>query len=311
MTCVLLSTWTNGLFVFQGGSVREEWPGRSVRGLSHDGGDGVLAIVDGTLLCRRAADGTWRTLARSEVELACAIALGEEIYVGVSHTPDVMRLARGRLERLAGFDAVAGRDKWYAGAALIDGRLLGPPLGIRSLAASCDGTTLLANVHVGGIPRSTDGGSTWHPTIDIDSDVHQVCTHPRRPELAIAATAMGLAVSRDGGASWAIEREGLHACYCSAVAFIGDDLLVAASTDHFARQGAVYRRRIDAHTPLVPVAGLPQWLNGIADTGNVAVRAATLAVADKYGTLYQSEDAGQHWSQAAQGLPTPSSVAVC
>jgi hypothetical protein len=88
---------------------------------------------------------------------------------------------------LAGFDAVAGRDTWYAGAAIVDGKLMGPPLGIRSMAATCDGAVLLANVHVGGIPRSTDAGLTWQPTIDIESDVHQVCAHPSRPDIVIAA----------------------------------------------------------------------------------------------------------------------------
>jgi hypothetical protein len=49
-------------------------------------------------------------------------------------------------------------------------------------------------------------------------------------------------ISRDAGATWTIERGGLHASYCSAVAFSGDDILVSASTDHFAAQGRIYRR---------------------------------------------------------------------
>ena len=95
---------------------------------------------------------------------------------------------------------------------------------------------LLANVHVGGIPRSTDGGVTWQPTIDIDTDVHEVCAHPIDPEIVIAAAAAGPGISHDGGATWTIEQDGLPASYCSAVAFLGRDLLVAASTDHFAAQ---------------------------------------------------------------------------
>jgi hypothetical protein len=43
-------------------------------------------------------------------------------------------------------------------AAIIDAKLMGPPLGIRSMAATHDGAVLLANVHVGGVPRSTDAG---------------------------------------------------------------------------------------------------------------------------------------------------------
>ena len=64
---------------------------------------------------------------------------------------------------------------------------------------NADGSVLLANVHVGGIPRSTDGGVTWQPTIDVDSDVHEVRAHPHRSGVVMAAAAIGLCASRDGG----------------------------------------------------------------------------------------------------------------
>ena len=66
-----------------------------------------------------------------------------------------------RIESIRGFDEVPGRDTWYAGSAVINGQVVGPPLGIRSMSATADGSAILANVHVGGIPRSTDGGATW------------------------------------------------------------------------------------------------------------------------------------------------------
>src|SRR4029434_8936662 len=109
---------------------------------------------------------------------------------------------------LDSFDAVDGRDTWYAGSAVINGERVGPPLGIRSITATADGSVLLANVHVGGIPRSTDGGTTWQSTIDVDSDVHEVRAHPHRPDVVMAAAAIGLCTSRDGGATWDIEQEG-------------------------------------------------------------------------------------------------------
>jgi hypothetical protein len=309
---VLIATWSDGLFTFQGGAMRREWPGHSVRGLTLDTSGNPLAIIDGRLLCRRAADGTWLTIASSDVDLACCVAVADELYVGANEAPEVLRVGDdARLERLPGFDHVPGKERWYAGTALIDGRLLGPPLGIRSIAASCDGKALFTNVHVGGIPRSTDGGATWQPTIDVDSDVHQVRPHPTRPEMVIAATGMGLGVSRDGGETWVIEREGLHASYCSAVAFAGDDILVAASLDHFASQGALYRRPIDRNGPLSKIeSGLPQWLDGIADTDNIAVSGPTVAVVDRAGKLYLSHDTGRSWSGHGDRLPTPSSTLV-
>src|SRR5258707_11160447 len=80
-------------------------------------------------------------------------------------------------------------------------------------AASEHGPILFANVHVGGIPRSMDGGRTWQPTIDIKSDVHEVRAHQADPDIVVAASAIGLCISRDAGATWIIERDGLHSSY--------------------------------------------------------------------------------------------------
>ncbi len=145
------------------------------------------------------------------------MAVGEVCYVGTDDARVLRVRTDGKIEQLRGFDVVEGRDKWYAGAAVINGQLLGPPLGIRSMTATSDGAVLLANVHVGGIPRSTDRGATWQATIDIDTDVHEVRAHPNRPDIVVAAAAVGLCTSRDGSATWEIEQEGLHASYCSAV----------------------------------------------------------------------------------------------
>jgi hypothetical protein len=264
----LVSTWGDGLFVVTGQTKRQEIANQPVRGLASDGRGGALFILEGRSLCRRTPDGAFSTLATSELDLACCLAVGDVIYVGTDNARLLRFAGSGSLEVLRGFNVVAGRDAWYAGSALIDGRRVGPPLGIRSMTASSDRTVLLVNVHVGGIPRSADAGATWQPTIDIHHDVHDVCAHPTRPGLVAAAAASGLCISRDGGATWAVEQGGLHASYCSAVAFLGDDVVVTASTDHFAGEGALYRRAVDRDDRLTPVeSGLPRWTNGIVDTG--------------------------------------------
>lgn len=311
MQTVLVATWRNGLFVVDGDTRDHELAHHSVRALAADGHGGTLAIINGRSLRRRAPDGVWTTLATAELDLACCVAVGDVIYVGTDDAKVLRVGADSELEQLRGFDAVAGRKTWYAGQMLVNGQLVGPPLGIRSITATSDGAVLLANVHVGGVPRSLDGGATWQPSIDVDSDVHEVRAHPNRPGVVMAAAAVGLCSSRDGGATWAVEQEGLHASYCLAVAFAGDDVLVAASVDHFAPQAAIYRRRIDAHGPLVTVAGgLPAWIDGIADTRCIAAHGSDVALADRNGNLYVSVDTGRSWSRQADGLPTPSSVLI-
>ena len=287
-----------------------ELGGQPIGALAPDGHGGALAIVSGHALRRRTPGGKWITLATSEVELSCCVAVGDVIYVGTDDARVLRVGGTGEIEPVRGFEAIAGRNTWYAGSAVIDGQRVGPPLGIRSITVTADRGVLLANVHVGGIPRSTDGGATWYPTIDIDTDVHEVCAHPTDPEIVIAAAAAGLCVSHDGGATWTVEQDGLHGSYCSAVAFLGKDLIVAASTDHFAKQGAIYRRPLDGGHSFEPVSGLPRWTDGIADTRCLATHGSAAAVADRGGNLWFSTDSGQTWVRDAEGLPAPSSVLI-
>jgi hypothetical protein len=310
---ILVATWGDGLFAVTGDRRTQEIANQPVRGLAPDGRGGALAIVGRHSLRRRAPSGEWATVATSELELSCCMAVRDTIYVGTDDA-HMLRLSNGgsALDPIDGFDSVAGRDAWFAGSAIVNGQRLGPPLGIRSVAANSNGSILFANVHVGGIPRSMDGGKTWQPTIDINSDVHEVRAHQANPDIVVAASAIGLCISRDAGATWTIERDGLHASYCSAVAFSGDDILVSASTDHFAAQGRIYRRPIrpDGHTVAVE-DGLPTWINGIADTGCIATNGPTIVVVDRAGTLYLSTEFGLAWSRSSSELPTPSSVLIC
>jgi hypothetical protein len=309
---ILVATWDSGLFSITGKIVRQELAHQSVRSLVADGQGGVLAIVGGHSLCRRSPDGEWTELAESESDLSCCVPVGNVIFVGTDDARILRIDPDGTQQSLTGFDNVAGRNSWYAGSAIIDGKRVGPPLGIRSMAATCDGAMLLANVHVGGIPRSIDSGLTWQPTIDINSDVHQVCAHPTRPEIVIAAAAVGLCISRDAGATWTIEQQGLHALHCSAVAFGRNDIFVSASTDPFAAQGAVYRRPIDGNGPLQPLGGgMPQWIEGKADTDCIATRDSMAAVIDRSGRLYLSHDDGASWSCPLDRLPVPSGLHIC
>lgn len=310
---ILVATWADGLFAITSNGCTQEITNQPVRGLASDGTGGALAIVDRHSLRQRTPGGEWATLATSELELSSCMSVQNTIYVGTDDAR-ILRLRHGSgvLDPVDGFASVAGRDTWFAGSAIVNGQRLGPPLGIRSLAANSNGSILFANVHVGGIPRSTDGGRTWQPTIDINSDVHEVCAHETNPDIVVAASAVGLCISRDAGATWTIERSGLHAPYCSAVAFSDDNILVSASTDHFAAQGRIYRRPIRPDGVIVAIEdGLPQWIDGIADTSCIATNGASIAIADRAGNVYVSHNFGRTWSTQNIGHPNPGSVLIC
>jgi hypothetical protein len=309
---ILAATWDDGLFVVSGDGRTQEIANQPVRGLAPDGRGGAIAVVGGHSLRRRAASGEWVTVAESELELSSCVAVRDTIYVGTEDARMLRLSDDGVLDLMEGFDRVAGRDTWFAGSAIVNGQRMGPPLGIRSVAANANGSVLFANVHVGGIPRSVDGGSTWQPTIDIHSDVHEVRGHPADPDMVAAASAVGLCISRDAGATWTIERDGLHAPHCSAVAFAGDDILVSAAIDPFADQGRVYRRPIKSDGRLVAVEdGMPEWTEGKVDTGCIATNGSMIAMADRGGNLYLSTEFGRGWSRINSGLPSPSGILIC
>ena len=152
----LLATWEDGLFVITAEKLHQELARQAVNAITSDGHGGALAIVSGHSLRRRTADGEWLTLATSEFQLACCAPVADAIYIGTDDARVLRMSANGNVEQLRSFETVVGRDKWYAGSAVINGQRVGPPLGIRSIAATADRRVLLANVHVGGIPRSTD-----------------------------------------------------------------------------------------------------------------------------------------------------------
>jgi len=310
---ILVATWGDGLFAITGDGRTQEIANQRVRGLAPDGRGGALAIVGRHSLRRRAASGEWATIATSEFELSCCMAVKDTIYVGTDDAR-MLRLSDGGavLDTIEGFDHIAGRDAWFAGSAIVNGQRLGPPLGIRSVAANSIGSMLFANVHVGGVPRSMDGGRTWQPTIDINSDVHEVRAHPANPDIVAAAAAVGLCISRDSGATWITEREALHAPHCSAVALSGDDILFSAATDPFAAEGRIYRRPVKPDGSIAAVeGGMPAWTEGIVDTGCIAANGSSIAIADRAGNLYGSDDFGRAWSCRATRLPTPSGVLIC
>lgn len=309
---ILVATWEDGLFAVTGDGRTQEIAKQLVRGLAADGRGGALGIVGSNSLCSREPSGNWATVVTSKLELSCCMSVQGTIYVG---TDDARMLqlsdSQDVLKAIDGFDKVAGRDTWFAGSAIVNGQRLGPPLGIRSVAANSDASVLFANAHVGGIPRSVDGGRTWEPTIAVRSDVHEVRAHPTDSNLVVAAAAVGVCISRDAGATWTIERDGLHASYCSAITFSGSDLIVSVSTDHFAAEGRIYRRSVQPGGSLSAIrGGLPTWMEGIVDTGCIASEGAFLAVADRTGHLYTSDDFGSSWSCQSSCVPTPSGLLI-
>jgi hypothetical protein len=259
------------------------------------GAEETWVIAGDRSLMRRDRSGKWEEVARSEeLDLTCVLRGPQGVFLGTDEA-HLLRRDDGDLVPVEGFDRVEGREKWYTP--------WGGPPAVRSLAVDLAGR-IHANVHVGGIPRSRDGGSTWEPTIDVDADVHQVIAHPTEPDVVLAAGAVGLALSEDGGSTWRIERAGLVSTYARAVAVADETVLLSASDGPRGGRAALYRTTLEPGASLERCTeGLPEWFDANIDSGWLAASGSTVAFATSDGDVFVSEDAGRRWARAAAGLP--------
>jgi len=278
----------------------EALTGKSLTSLAVDGAR-VRALVDGRTVWE-CADSVWKERAAIEGSAAtCLAPTSSGLLIGTEKA-HLLRLVGDEITRVEAFEMIDGRDRWYTP--------WGDPADVRSISAAVDGA-LHVNVHVGGVARSRDGGRTWMPTIDIESDVHQVLAHPRHPEVVLAAAADGFGVSRDGGDSWRFLTAGMHAHYLRAVAVSDDIALVSASTGPGGRRAALYRASLDGEAAFERCGdGLPSWFGDNVDTGCLAAAGAVVVCGTEDGRVFRSLDGGQRWDVAAKGLPPVTCVTL-
>ena len=217
-----------------------------------------------------------------EWSLNCVLDRGDAPPLVGAAEAHLLVLDGDRLVPLDGFEHAEGRESWYTP--------WGGPPDVRSLAAD-DAGGLFVNVHVGGILRSLDSGTTWGDTIDKDVDVHRVLCHD---DLVLAACGDGgLAVSHDRGATWTFRTDGLHGTYCRAVAIANDTVIVSASTGPFTKEGALYRAPLrDDDTTFERCTDV---FGFNIDTFQLAASGADVAFGTEDGEVYRSTDEGLTW----------------
>ena len=262
---------------------------------------GWWAVVDHHEVWSSHRAGEWRPAASlSGLRANCVLSTAEGPLVGTSEA-HVYSLRGDALEPVRSFDETSERETWYTP--------WGGPPDVRSMSADPSGA-VYANVHVGGVVRSADGGETWEPTVDIHSDVHQVL-FDSGSGLVLAASARGLGISDDDGRSWRFDTGGLHANYLRAVTVAGGIVLVSASTGPSTDRAAVYRRRVGDTGPFDRCTeGLPEWFSENVDTACLAASGSRVALGTSDGSVYTSDDAGASWTLAAGGLRPVRCVAL-
>ncbi|MET0628403.1 MAG: sialidase family protein [Acidimicrobiia bacterium] len=294
---VLVAT-SDGVHGFSAGAHVIALAGHSVDGLTTNDTQ-RFAIVDGHEVWKLDPSTTWCAVATGDVDLSSIHVHGTQVFVG-TYDARLLRLHGDALQPVESFDTAPGRDEWHA---------VGPSLNVRSMTSTSDAGTLLANVHVGGILRSTDDGATWSPTIAVDDDVHQVRAHPSEPSTVFAAAAVGLCVSVDGGATWSVETDGLPHTYARAVAYDRDAVLVTVSDGPFARRSALYTRPVVGGAIVRVEDGLPdEGFSGNVDTACVDARGGTAALADGGGNVWvRTREA---WTRLAESVGDVRAVGI-
>jgi len=295
MTELLIAT-EDGLHRVDDGSAETELAGHAVDAVAVDG-DTWWALVDGHVW-RRTAGLVWEQVdAVHPMRATALLPTTAGLLVGTAGAH--LALLHGDLRTLDAFEHVQGRERWHTP--------WGAPPDVRSMTVDTAGTWYV-NVHVGGVVRSADQGASWQPTIDIDTDVHQIVTGFEDRLLYAATGAAGLATSADGGDTWATHRDGLHATYARAVTVTPGAVLVSASTGPRGERATVYRWRGGVFERCTD--GLPEWFGGNIDTGCLHAHGEVVAFGTADGAVYVSEDAGVSWSAALEGLPPVRHVLV-
>ncbi|HSI79518.1 MAG TPA: hypothetical protein VK919_02595 [Solirubrobacterales bacterium] len=299
MAPAILAATDDGLREVPGGGA--QLAGRRIVALAA-GLRALFAIADGREVFVSDGSSVWRSLCSlADADGRCLLATPDGLLVGTEGAHLARASERG-IEPVDGFESVAGRDRWFTP--------WGGPPATRSLSIGAEGE-LYANVHVGGIPRSDDGGASWRPTIEIEVDAHEVRSPLERPRLILAATAYGLATSSDGGGSWEVSDAGLEGRYSRAVALAGDIVLVTASDGPRGGHAAVYRRPLNASGPFERCrAGLPEWFDDNIDTGCLQAAGRLVAFGTAAGEVYASSDGGETWELASSGLPAVRSLLI-
>ena len=191
---------------------------------------GVYRTDDGGL--------TWQHLGAYPTDYAHSVLAhpdeSDSVYVG-SEPAEIWRSADcgATWDEFEAFRAVPEATQWGFHAPTRDSH-------VRDLrAAPGAASQLYAGIEVGGMVRSSDGGSSWQQLDGLNDDIHCVNLSADRPDRLYVATAVAPYRSDDGGETWEMINDGLDRRYTLHISAAPDDAdLVLVTVSENARRGS-------------------------------------------------------------------------
>ena len=209
-------------------------------------------------------------------------------------------------DECAGFRAVPESTNWGFHAPTRDSH-------VRDLRVSPgDSNLLYAGIEVGGVVRSSDGGSNWQQLPGLDDDIHCLHLGTDRQQRVYAATASAPFRSNSGGDQWEMINNGLDRRYTLHIAAALDDadLVLVTVSENARRKSPQFYRSTDGGQNWSLVSGLGEGEEAedmvVAFEWDPASPNEVYAGTDG-GQLYHSRNRGETWEQLPVELP---SVAV-
>jgi hypothetical protein len=285
------------------GECAVEIAGHHVCALTPETDGRCIAVVNQKQIWRRGGNGEWSQIATSDIDLESLESIDGVMFGGGASEAALVRIPAGEQlgKRLTSFHQTPGRNEWVSH---------GPPLSMRAVTATSDRSVILTAVHVGGMPRSIDGGKSWSPTVPIEFDVHEVRAHQSNPNIVAAAAAVGLCVSNDAGITWSVLSDGIAGMTSLAVAVLDEEVLFSVQDGPFPKRSQVWRWRIGSDDRIEPVReGLPPWLSGKVDTAHISASSNNrAAIVDGGGNLWLSTSGSTGWERIATDLKDANGV---
>lgn len=261
---------------------------------------GCRIVVSQDGRCRIWRDGAaseWQgTGIGGQVTSALAVVASPLTLLLGTEPPHVYRVEAdvGSAVRMETFEQLDCRAEWYTP--------WGGPPAVRSMARG-GGETVYADIHVGSIMRSEDGGHTWHPvTPQLHKDVHQVNTTPAAANRVYANTADAVWVSCDCGDSWQHRPFPVEVTYGRAIAIHPEnpDCLLATVSDGPHGEdvhGRLFRSEDAGGSWTHVTNGFPDSTRDNINTHRVAFDSGGTAWVAVAETLYRSNDGGVRWKE--------------